>query len=229
MIPFSMGHADILRHHQGLLKDTAIYCERFPCRNPDAGGFDAQITEMSPNWQRCQRRHHRMRIQHLGGICPELLLARSCYLNLSNLSGTWCLGLLAKSTQTICLNWLLGQVGFNYYTTRQFRHFKPLLCLSRVCPDLPSSSTSLSIEDCTLPLPVPAQERVCGICPPPHVWPTFRPAPRLTSLQRLCQFGRIVQLSVHGSGQAADVSTPRRPQRLTENLQAYDGFDFLSA
>ena len=149
MIPFSLGHADILRQHQGSLIDTATYCERFPCRNPDAESFDAQITEMCPVWQRCQRRHHRMRIQNRGGISPDLLLARSCYLNLFNLSGTWCLGLLAKSTQTICLNWLLGQVGFNYYTTRQFRHFKPLLCFSKVCPDLPSFS-SLSIEDCNV-------------------------------------------------------------------------------
>ena len=230
VIPFSLGHADILRQHQGSFIDTATYCRRFPCRNPDARGFDAQTTEMSPNWQQCQRRHHRMRIQHLGGISPELLLGQELLFELVQslryvVPGSACeehaddLSQLVTGTSRIQLlhdaaipTFQATPVPFQSmprfakflhqpFDRKLHRYHFQFLHRS----DFVEFARLLTFD--------------------PHVG-LHQGQPLRNACANLVAF---VRLSVHGSGQATDVSTPRRPQRLTENLQACDGIRFSFA
>ena len=230
VIPFSLGYADILRQHQGSYIDTATYCERFPCRNPDAGGFDAQSTEMSPNWQRLSATSSQdahpasWRDMSRVALGQELLFELVQYLQYV-VPGSACkehaddLSQLVTGTSRIQLlhdaaipTFQATPVPFQSMPgSAKFLHQPFDRRLQRY--HFQFQHRSEFVEFALLLT----------------FWPTFRPAPRPTSSRRLYQFGRIVQLSFHGSGQATDVSTPRRPQRVTENLQARDGIRFSFA
>ena len=66
------------------------------------GLVDTQITETSSSWQRIQRRHHWLCIQHFGQVVSRAVLGPDVFcLNGSKHGRTWFLDRFAKSTQFV--------------------------------------------------------------------------------------------------------------------------------
>ena len=76
VIHFLLGHAEVLWQHQSTSSDSAVGGQGLPARDIGHGFSGTQIVEMSPCWQRIQRHHHWLCIQHLGRLSPALFLGQ---------------------------------------------------------------------------------------------------------------------------------------------------------